>query len=232
MPPLSAPQGLHLDVDLANRRPLRDEAYLALRRAILCGDLAPGDHLVEREIASRLGLSRSPVREAFRRLEQEGLVRVTRQGVLVQSLDLAAVQELFEIRQQLESLIARLAARRFDVTRLPLLEEPLQDMAAAIAAGDRTRLESAGLAFHQALAHVAGNRRLAALNAAINQEIARFRSLSLAFPARTQSVFDEHRQIAAAVADRDEEAAARLMSEHIGRAWLHARQHARIPAPA
>src|SRR5574340_1161293 len=73
---------LQLGVDLSQRRPLRDEAYAVLRQAILSGQFKPGDHLVERQVAAQLGLSRSPVREAFRRLEQEHLVMVTRQGLV------------------------------------------------------------------------------------------------------------------------------------------------------
>lgn len=104
--PLAA--DLQLEIDLSARRPLRDEAYLVLRRAILTGQFKPGERLIEREIATRIGLSRSPVREAFRRLEQERLVMVNRQGVVVQALDPLEVEELYQVRQHLEILVARL----------------------------------------------------------------------------------------------------------------------------
>ena len=77
------PKDLRLGVDVASRRPLRDETYTTLRRAILSGVFAPGDRLVQHDVANRLGLSRSPVREALQRLEQEGLVQSTRQGLVV-----------------------------------------------------------------------------------------------------------------------------------------------------
>ena len=99
---VTLPSALRLGVDPTTRRPLRDEAYLSLRRAILSGDFKPGDRLVEREVANKLDLSRSPVREAFRRLEQEGLVSVNRQGLFVQKVAPAEVEELYLIRQHLE----------------------------------------------------------------------------------------------------------------------------------
>lgn len=224
---MTVTSGLQLDVDLTSRRHLRDEAYIALRRAILSGTLAPGDHLVERQIAGSLGLSRSPVREAFRRLEQEGLVRAERFGVEVCGLDFATVRELYQIRQQLEALIARLAARNFTPAHRPEIEALLAEMATSMAASDSGAALGAGVRFHQALARLAGNRRLALLTSAISEEIHRFRGLNMAGTGRGQTALDEHRQLAAAVIARDEEAAARLMAEHIEHALSYTQEHRR-----
>lgn len=217
---------LQLEIDLSARRPLRDEAYLVLRRAILAGQFKPGERLVEREIAAKLGLSRSPVREAFRRLEQERLVTVNRHGVVVQALDPRDVEELYQVRQHLEVLVARLAARNFTPKHRHTLQEILQRMSAALDAQDQARVALESMRFHRAIAEIAGNRRLAGLVAAIGEEIQRFRSLNIQQSTRTVAVVREHRQIFAALAARDEERAARVMAQHIERSWAHARHNA------
>jgi len=217
---------LQLGVDLSQRRPLRDEAYAVLRQAILSGQFKPGDHLIEREIAAQLGLSRSPVREAFRRLEQEHLVMATRQGLVVQELTPRDAQELYQIRQQLEALVARLAACNFRPEHLPLLEEILSRTVEAIAANDSALISAEGIKFHEALAEIAGNNHLKRLLASITEEIHRFRTLYVNIPARSQSALAEHQQILAAVTAHDQDLAARLMAEHIGQALLYTQQGA------
>ena len=102
MPPLKA--------HLSPNAPLRDQAYSALKDAILSGRFAPGDHPVEPEMAQSLGLSRRPVREAFRRLEQEGFLCVTRTGVVVQQISLKDIEAVYYVRQRLEGMASALAA--------------------------------------------------------------------------------------------------------------------------
>lgn len=216
--------GLHLEIDLSARRPLRDEAYLVLRRAILTGQFKPGERLIERDLAAKMGLSRSPVREAFRRLEQERLVAVNRHGVVVQALDPRQVEELYQVRQHLEVLVARLAARNFTSEHRQTLQEILQRMSAALDAQDQARVASESVHFHRAIAEIAGNRRLASLVATIGEEIQRFRSLNIQHT-RAAAAVREHRQIFAALAARDEERAARVMAQHIERSWAHAQRY-------
>ena len=217
--------GLALDIDLSIRRPLRDEAYLALRRAILAGQFKPGERLIEREIAQKIGLSRSPVREAFRRLEQERLVTVTRQGVVVHSLEPTEVEELYQVRQHLEVLVVRLAAHNFKVEHRARLQEILTRMSAALEADDQNLVAIESVRFHRVLAEIAGNRRLARMVNAIGEEIQRFRSLNIQQGARRPLAVREHRKILAALAARDEEHAAQLMAEHVEHSWTHARQY-------
>ncbi len=212
---------LQLGVDLSQRRPLRDEAYAVLRQAILSGQFKPGDHLVERKVAAQLGLSRSPVREAFRRLEQDHLVAATRQGLVVQGLTPRDAEELYQIRQQLEALAARLAACRFTPEHLSRLEEILSRMAEAVAANDSASISAEGIKFHEALADIADNRHLKWLLGSITEDIHRFRALYLSIPARSQSALQEHRQILAAVADHEKDLAGQLMAEHIRQALAY-----------
>lgn len=222
---MTLPAALHLGIDPSARRPLRDEAYITLRRAILSGDFRPGDRLVEREVAAKLNLSRSPVREAFRRLEQEGLVRVSRQGLFVQEPDPVEVEELYLIRQHLEAWVAALAARNFSPDCMPRFEAVFAAMAIAAETGDQEALVAEGATFHGMLSEMAGSRRLARLTASIAEEIDRYRRLNLSLAPRIQDVLAEHREVMAAVASGDEARASALMSEHIGNSLLLARRH-------
>jgi DNA-binding GntR family transcriptional regulator len=215
---------LQLDIDLSQRRPLRDEAYVAIRRAIVNGDIKPGETLNERALAEQLGLSRSPIREAFRRLEQEGLVAFTRQHTVVQQLSLDRVIELYQIRQQLEGLVARLAARNYQLTDLNRLDGALNQMCSAIQVGNNQLASDEGIKFHEILADIAGNHRLASLLTSMTEEIQRFRHLYVKVVTRSQDALDEHRQILAAVAAKDEGLSEELMSEHIARALLYVQQ--------
>jgi DNA-binding GntR family transcriptional regulator len=212
---------LQLGIDLAKRRPLRDEAYDVLRRAILTGAFKPGDRVVEREVCERLGLSRSPVREAFRRLEQEGLVVVSRQGLVVQTLSIEEVAELYQIRQQLEAMVARLAAQRCCAEQREELQAILAGIEQAIATDKPEMASGEGVRFHEKLAEIAGNRRLAGLLTGIGEEIQRFRNLYVHIPSRSQNALEEHRLIMEAVCAGDAERAAQVMFEHIGRALIH-----------
>lgn len=217
------PKDLCLGVDVASRRLLRDETYTTLRRAILSGVFAPGDRLVQHDVANRLGLSRSPVREAFQRLEQEGLVRSTRQGLIVRGLDPVEIEELYRIRANLEAYAARLAARNFRPEDLPVFQAALDKGAAALEAHDDKGVADAGFQFHEAVAKITGNRRLVLLLASITEEIDRYRRVNLTVTPRGAMALAEHQTLLHALAARNEDEAARLMAEHVERALTKAK---------
>jgi DNA-binding GntR family transcriptional regulator len=222
---MSTGQALRLQIDLSARRPLRDEAYAVLRRAILAGQFKPGERLIEREIAAQMGLSRNPVREAFRRLEQERLVAVNRHGVVVQALDPREVEELYQIRRHLEVLAVQLAVRHFTPEYRRQLRNILQHTTRALADNDQAQVVELSIAFHRTIAEMSGNQRLARLVLEIGEEIQRFRSLNIQESTRTCIAVREHHQIFTALSRRDEKRAARLMAEHIERSWMHARRY-------
>ncbi len=217
------PKDLCLGVDVASRRPLRDETYTTLRRAIFSGVFAPGDRLVQHDVANRLGLSRSPVREAFQRLEQEGLVRSTRQGLVVRGLDPVEIEELYRIRANLEAYAARLAARNFRPEDLPVFQAALAKGAAALEANDDEGVADAGFQFHEAITRITGNRRLILLLASITEEIDRYRRVNLTITPRGAMALAEHQVLLQALAAHNEDEAARLMAEHVERALTKAK---------
>jgi DNA-binding GntR family transcriptional regulator len=142
-------------------RPLRHDAYDALYEAILLGTLPPGERLVEAEIARQMGISRGPLREAIRQLEQDGLVEYRpRRGAVVVALTRERVLDAYSTRVELEGFAARLAAQRMaapDAVRLEGLCTTMQQFAED---GDAAGLLKADVEFHRAICEIAGNRVL------------------------------------------------------------------------
>ena len=140
---------------------LVDVVTAELRRLVLSGALRPGERLVEERLTEQFGVSRPPVREAMRLLEQEGLItRHRRRGAYVTALTAEDVREIYVLRAALERLAVELGVPVVDPLRLLPPRAALQEMRRAADGGDRQRLLEANLQFHQALCALSGNRRL------------------------------------------------------------------------
>ncbi|MYT69007.1 MULTISPECIES: GntR family transcriptional regulator [unclassified Streptomyces] len=148
----------------AERGSLRDRAYDTLRRRIVEAQLQPGERLVERDLAAELAVSRIPLREALRRLEAEGLVvLVPRRGALVSPFTPSDVRDLFDVRESLESLAARLAAERADADGLARLASRLDAARAATRRRDRAAIAAANAGFHTDIVELADNPLLTSM---------------------------------------------------------------------
>jgi DNA-binding GntR family transcriptional regulator len=216
MPPLKT----HLNPN----PPLRDQAYSALKDAILSGKFAPGDHLVELEIAHLLGLSRSPVREAFRRLEQEGYLAVTRSGVIVQQISSKDIEGVYYVRQRLEGMGAALAAARATEDEIVKLRQALKAMDLALKEKNDKKIVRAANDFHTFLYSLSDNPYLIDLLNATYEKIRHFRTVNIILYQRGRSAFEEHRAIVDAIARHDAPAAERLAHAHIQKSWEHTRR--------
>ncbi|MEU4161788.1 GntR family transcriptional regulator [Actinoplanes sp. NPDC026670] len=143
---------------------LRDHAYEELRRRIVNTELAPGQRLVERDLAADLQVSRIPLREALRLLESDGLVLlVPGKGALVAPFTPADVRDLFDVRESLEALAARLTAERRDEPGLARLKNRLTAARAATVAGDENGVAAANAGFHADLIELSANPLLSSL---------------------------------------------------------------------
>lgn len=203
-------------IQVENLRPLRELVFEALREAIVNGTLAPGERLMEVQLAEELGVSRTPVREAIRRLELEGyVVMVPRKGAYVASMSAKDVADVFEIRAALEGLAAELAAERITEEELEELERKLHYVALRVEQGDLERLVEADTEFHDLLYRASRNQRLVQILGNLREQIQRFRAASLATPGRMQETLEEHKKIVEAVAERNGALARRLAEEHI-----------------
>lgn len=187
-----------------------------LRHQILSRRLLPGQRLVQSDLARRLGVSRTPVREALHRLAHEGLVTLSSyKSATVSEFSLAELQEIYTVRSALETHATYLAAQFIDDGELERLESLLQEIDQAFGCRDLERLQQAHYQFHACIYAAAKRRRLYDLTiqyldlASIYQRVA----LSLGRGARDPVV--EHRDLLAALRRRDAEAASRLMRGHL-----------------
>jgi DNA-binding GntR family transcriptional regulator len=198
-----------------------DLAYGRIRSMVIEGEIPPGARLGQVELAEQLGVSRTPVREALRRLTGEGLAEfVPNRGFRAASPSIDDVLRRLEVRALVEPGIARLAAARRTGGDLERLDEAIERESGAEA---RIEAHDASRDFHIALARSTGNRELVSvLEAMWIVEIGR-RLLAARATSADWRRFDvaEHRAIATAVADRDGELAARLMAEHVREAQQH-----------
>ncbi|MDD4568620.1 MAG: GntR family transcriptional regulator [Tepidanaerobacteraceae bacterium] len=203
-------------IKLDNYKPLRDLVFSAMREAILNGRLKPGERLMEVQMAEEMGVSRTPVREAIRKLELEGLVvMVPRKGAYVAGLTLKDVADVFEIRGSLEGLAAALAAERITDEEIKNLDRVLKDISSAGEKGDIETIIKKDVEFHQVLFKSSRNERLAQIINNLKEQIDRFRAQSFNNPARLKSVILEHKRILDAIKQGDTENAEKLAKEHI-----------------
>lgn len=200
---------------LDNYKPLRELVFESLREAILLGRLKPGERLMEVQLADEMGVSRTPVREAIRKLELEGfVVMIPRKGAYVAGITHKDIADLFEIRAALEGMAAGLAAER-------ITEEELEKLERAIVEGTSAHEDNISAyvdwdtVFHDIIYQASRNQQLVQIITHLREQIQRFRVTSLSQPGRTKMFVEEHKKIVEAISARDIEAARTLAREHI-----------------
>lgn len=202
---------------------LASRTFDSIKADIIVGELAQGTKIVESDLALKYGISRGPLREAIHRLEQIKLiVRIPHAGSRVVTLDIKMMQDIYIARESLEGMAARLAARLMPENEIGALSALLDQHEAAIGkTGDKAYMQSEGdIDFHYRIAVASQNQWiLENLHGELYQLIRMCRRQSGQIPARAQAALEQHRQIAAAIAQRDEELAEILMRRHISGAW-------------
>jgi len=199
---------------LGEYQSLRERIVARLRAAILTGDLPPKARLAEPRLAEQLQVSRTPLREAIRQLEAEGLVdTIPRIGSFVSAIGRQDVEELYAIRAVLEGLAARQAAENPDPGKREILQDILDELAKRTR--DYRRYHELSGRFHDAIAELSGNHRLLALYQSLGQHVSRMRVVSNAVRGRPTASLRGHRQITAAILAGRGAEAERLMRKHI-----------------
>ncbi len=194
-------------------------AYFRLIDAIRNGVLAPGTRVREVEIADRFGISRTPVREAIRRLENEGLVvHVPRQGAVVKRMDRREITELYEMREVLEGTAARMAAQHASEMEIAELEELNALMLEA--ADDPARVAELNRQFHAVLHQLAKNRFLIDAVTALSNALTLLGGTTLAAESRVETAHAEHEQILTCIRGRDQAGADEAARSHIRSAQM------------
>ena len=187
-----------------------------IERRIVQGELVPGDKLNEAALADALGVSRGPVREAFRMLEEAGLVRQEKnRGVFVRHIPLDEAEEIFDLRAMMDEAAGRHLAQHITPQQLRQVRARVDAMERAVKAGDADSYHLLNLEFHDTLVAFAGNRKLTALYRRLINELSLFRRMNLADSAMLPLSASEHRAIVKAIASGDADAAGRAMRQHV-----------------
>jgi DNA-binding GntR family transcriptional regulator len=196
--------------------PSSERVYRQLRQMILSGELPPQTRLVEIHLGAQFGVSRTPVREALKRLTAEKLVLGDPvRGLIVHAPEPHEVSEVYLVRESLESLASRLAAQRITTDELRQLRAILESMRQAVRSGRAELVVSASIAFHDVIYRAAGNETLFRLAKDLSDFVRRFSAEASANADRASAVVDEHERILAALEAHDPDAAAAASAAHL-----------------
>lgn len=196
--------------------PLRDVVFNTLREAILCGKLTPGERLMEIKLAEVLGVSRTPVREAIRKLELEGLVVMTpRKGAQVAKITREDLVDVLEVRKVLESLAVELACELITSEDINNLRMNLEEFKVAIADGDLTQMAKKDESFHDIIYSITGNKRLVQILNNLREQMYRYRLEYIKEESKRHSLITEHIEFINALERRDKIAAKKAVTTHI-----------------
>ena len=196
--------------------PLRDVVFNTLRRAILKGELEPGERLMEIALANKLGVSRTPIREAIRKLELEGLViMIPRKGAEVAKITEKDLRDVLEVRTSLELLSIELACDRITSEELVELKQTCRAFEEALKGDDLTEMAEKDVAFHDVIFKATKNARLIQILNNLREQMYRYRMEYLKDKNFHQRLVEEHRMIVSAIDKKDKETAVSLIREHI-----------------
>lgn len=196
--------------------PLRDVVFNTLRQAILKGELEPGERLMEIQLAERLGVSRTPIREAIRKLELEGLVlMIPRKGAEVAEISEKSLREVLEVRRSLEELAIELACQRITPEELTALEEAENQFARAVEDGEVMAIAESDENYHELIYQATANDRLVQILNNLREQMYRYRLEYIKDEDRRQILVVEHEHILRAVRRRDIADAKSAVREHI-----------------
>ncbi|GLB27219.1 GntR family transcriptional regulator [Lacrimispora xylanolytica] len=208
--------GNDLKVNMNEYLPLRDVVFNTLRQAILKGELAPGERLMEIQLAERLGVSRTPIREAIRKLELEGLVlMIPRKGAEVAKISEKSLRDVLEVRRSLEELAIELACQRMLPDAVEELEQRQEEFKNAVLNGNPMEIAETDEAYHDVIYKGTCNDRLIQMINNLREQMYRYRLEYIKDEDKRQILLLEHDHILEAVRRRKVEEAKEAMREHI-----------------
>ena len=196
--------------------PLRDVVFNTLREAILKGELKPGERLMELQLAAKLGVSRTPIREAIRMLEQEGLaVTIPRKGAEVARMTEKDMEDVLEIREALDEHAAKIACTRMTEDQLKQLETIKETFVESTRSHDVKRIAEADVSFHDVIYEATGNPKLVSMLNNLREQIYRYRVEYLKEEKNYPTLIGEHEAIVEALYARNQDEVVRAMHTHI-----------------
>ena len=206
----------HPTIAMLRSASLSSAAQQEIERMILAGEIAPGAKLTEAWLSERLGVSRGPIREAFRMLEEAGLVRQEKnRGVFVRDIPIDEATEIYDLRAAMDELVGRRLAESITPDQMKTARGIVEKMDAAARAADADSYHLLNLEFHDTLVRYAGNRKLAGVYRKLVKELSLFRRRNLLDQQALPHSAAEHRAILKAIAAGDAEQAGRAMFDHV-----------------
>lgn len=207
-----------LNLSIQNHRPLREIVYEELREGILTGTIKPGTRMMEVDLAEEMGVSRTPVREAIRKLEKEGLVTIRpRKGAYASDISVKSMMDILEVRSNLEGLAAYLAASRMSADMKLELAETERKFETALRNGDMKEMIHYDTLFHHYVVEGSDNSHLILLVEQLQELVLRFRYIYYKDFKRAEEMAPEHRGICQAILNEDAPAARQAAFNHIDR---------------
>ena len=208
--------GNNFEVKMNEYLPLRDVVFNTLRQAILKGELEPGERLMEIQLADRLGVSRTPIREAIRKLELEGLVlMIPRKGAEVAKISEKSLRDVLEVRRSLEELAIELACQRMTEDDIKELEEAQEAFRSAIQSADAMTIAETDEHYHDIIYNGTGNNRLVQILNNLREQMYRYRLEYIKDADKRQILMVEHEHILKALTLRHIQEAKMAVREHI-----------------
>ncbi|MCD7736997.1 MAG: GntR family transcriptional regulator [Lachnospiraceae bacterium] len=211
-----------LQLQMNEYLPLRDVVFQTLRQAILRNEIKPGERLMEIHLAQKLGVSRTPVREAIRMLELEGLVTtIPRKGAVVADITISDLEDVLEVRLALEELAVQNVCRRITQEQLEGMRCLADEFRESLKKDDVDAYAQADMKFHDAIYNATGNRRLVQILNNLREQMYRYRMEYLKDKSSHQILVREHAEILQALEAHDERKAMEATSRHIDRQKEH-----------
>ena len=206
----------NFQVNMNEYLPLRDVVFNTLRQAILRGELKPGERLMEIQLANKLGVSRTPIREAIRKLELEGLVlMIPRKGAEVAEITEKSLKDVLEIRRALEDLAVRLACEKITKEELKELKKAGDEFKKVLKSQDITEVAEADVRFHDVIYMATDNPKLIQLLNNFREQMYRFRVEYLKKAEVRPQLLSEHDEIIKFITEGNKEEASRVVTRHI-----------------
>ena len=203
---------MDFEVNMNEYLPLRDVVFNTLRKAILRGELKPGERLMEIQLANKLGVSRTPIREAIRKLELEGLVlMIPRKGAEVAQITEKNMQDVLEVRKALEELSVQLACERITPEQVEEMKMAAEDFRKVLKSGDVTKIAEADVKFHDIIFAATNNQRLITLLNNLREQMYRFRVEYLKQKECYPQLLEEHDKLIALISGGEVEEACELI---------------------
>ena len=219
-------------IDMDEFLPLRDVVFNTLRKAILTGQLKPGERLMEVHLANKLGVSRTPIREAIRKLELEGLViMIPRRGAEVAQITEKSLKDVLEVRRALDVLSVELACERITQEGMEELERACQEFAGATKGKDASVIAMADVKLHDIIVDATGNQRLKQLVNNLSEQMYRYRFEYIKDMSQHENLINEHQAICESILSGDKDTAAKYAKLHIDNQELAIMKHLHLNTP-